>query len=206
MLKYQVSWNSVQSETSCSMHTDGRTDVRTYMTKLKVTFRNFEKRLQISINYYPSYYMGQGDAKNDKYHAIITSHPSDGRIIMWRCCRCFSKGRYDVVIISAWSVIVYVLLQVSHIVWQPSRLGSLRINSPGCACAGKTRWLTRQGQIVGSTRLMTQRACRWIKTSEWHIPAQWRSKNRLVYHLGPDSLLVTLVLLTPINGMKVLFK
>ena len=102
------------------------------------------------------------------------------RIIIWQCCQCFSKGPYDFTIISAWSVIVYVRVQVSHIVWQPTRLASLRITSPHCACAGKIRWLTRQGEIVGSTRLMTQRACHWIKTSEWHIPAEWWSKNRLV--------------------------
>ena len=36
-LKYQISWKSVQWEPSCSMRTDGRTD----MTKLIVAFRNF---------------------------------------------------------------------------------------------------------------------------------------------------------------------
>jgi len=60
-------------------HAHGRSDGRTYyMTKLIVTFRNFEKRLKISVNYYPSYYMGQRKEKNDKYQTIITSHPSDG--------------------------------------------------------------------------------------------------------------------------------
>ena len=37
ILKYQISWKSVQSEPSCSMRTDGQTD----MTKLTVAFRNF---------------------------------------------------------------------------------------------------------------------------------------------------------------------
>jgi hypothetical protein len=36
-LKHQISWKSVQWEPSCSMRTDGRTD----MTKLTVAFRNF---------------------------------------------------------------------------------------------------------------------------------------------------------------------
>ena len=37
ILKYKISWNSVQWEPSCPMRTDGRTD----MTKLIVAFRNF---------------------------------------------------------------------------------------------------------------------------------------------------------------------
>jgi hypothetical protein len=37
IIKYQISWNSSQSETSCSVRTDRRTD----MTKLIVAFRNF---------------------------------------------------------------------------------------------------------------------------------------------------------------------
>jgi len=36
ILKHQISWKSVQLEPSCSMRTDGRTD----MTKLIVAFRN----------------------------------------------------------------------------------------------------------------------------------------------------------------------
>jgi hypothetical protein len=39
ILKYQISWKSVQWEPSCSMWTDGRTE----MTKLIVAFRNFAK-------------------------------------------------------------------------------------------------------------------------------------------------------------------
>jgi hypothetical protein len=42
-LKYQILWKSVQWETSCSMRTDGQTD----MTKLIVAFRNFAKSLKI---------------------------------------------------------------------------------------------------------------------------------------------------------------
>jgi hypothetical protein len=37
VLKYQISWKSVQWKPSCSMLTDGQTD----MTKLTVTLRNF---------------------------------------------------------------------------------------------------------------------------------------------------------------------
>ena len=37
ILKYQISWKSVQWEPSCSLRTDGRTD----LTKLIVGFRNF---------------------------------------------------------------------------------------------------------------------------------------------------------------------
>jgi len=40
ILKYQISWNSIQWELSCSMRTDGRTDI----TKLIVDFRNFAKK------------------------------------------------------------------------------------------------------------------------------------------------------------------
>jgi hypothetical protein len=39
ILKYQISWKSVQWEPSCSMRTDGQTD----MKMLIVTFRNFVK-------------------------------------------------------------------------------------------------------------------------------------------------------------------
>jgi hypothetical protein len=41
ILKYQISWKSVQWEPSCSMLTDGRTDGRIDITKLIVAFRNF---------------------------------------------------------------------------------------------------------------------------------------------------------------------
>ena len=37
ILKYQISWKSILWELSCSMWTDGQTD----MTKLRVTFHNF---------------------------------------------------------------------------------------------------------------------------------------------------------------------
>ena len=37
LIEYQISWKSVQWEPSCSMRTDGRTD----MMKLMVVFRNF---------------------------------------------------------------------------------------------------------------------------------------------------------------------
>jgi hypothetical protein len=39
VLKYQISWKSVQWEPICSMRTDGQSD----MTKLIGTFRNFVK-------------------------------------------------------------------------------------------------------------------------------------------------------------------
>jgi hypothetical protein len=39
ILKYQISWKSVQWESSCSMRTDGQTD----MTKLIAPFPNFSK-------------------------------------------------------------------------------------------------------------------------------------------------------------------
>jgi hypothetical protein len=39
ILKYEISWKSVQWEPSCSIRTDGRTD----MTNLVVAFRNFAK-------------------------------------------------------------------------------------------------------------------------------------------------------------------
>ena len=39
IFKYKISWKSVQREPSCSLRTDGRTD----MTKLIVAFRNFTK-------------------------------------------------------------------------------------------------------------------------------------------------------------------
>ena len=45
ILKYQISWKSVQWEPNCSVRTedrtDGRTDGETYMTKLTVVFLNF---------------------------------------------------------------------------------------------------------------------------------------------------------------------
>ena len=45
ILKYQISWKSVQWEPSCSMRTDRKTDRgkdgRTYMTKLIGAFHNF---------------------------------------------------------------------------------------------------------------------------------------------------------------------
>ena len=40
ILKYQISWKSVQWEPDCSMRMDGRTD-KTDMMKLIVAFRNF---------------------------------------------------------------------------------------------------------------------------------------------------------------------
>jgi len=39
ILKYEISWNSVQRESSCSMRTEGQTEV----AELIVTFRNFSK-------------------------------------------------------------------------------------------------------------------------------------------------------------------
>jgi hypothetical protein len=42
MMKYKISWNSVQWEPSCSMRTDWRTD----MTKLIVALRNFTNALK----------------------------------------------------------------------------------------------------------------------------------------------------------------
>jgi hypothetical protein len=48
--KYQISWKSVQWEPSCSMQTDGRTD----MTKLKVAFHKFAKAPErIFTNFLP---------------------------------------------------------------------------------------------------------------------------------------------------------
>jgi len=41
ILKYQISWKTVQWEPSCSMRTDGRRYGRTDMTKLIVAFRYF---------------------------------------------------------------------------------------------------------------------------------------------------------------------
>jgi hypothetical protein len=41
ILKYQISWKSLQWDPSCVVRTDGRTDRRTDMTKLIVTIRSF---------------------------------------------------------------------------------------------------------------------------------------------------------------------
>jgi hypothetical protein len=41
ILKYQISWKSVQWEPICFMRAGGRTDWQTDMTKLIVAFRNF---------------------------------------------------------------------------------------------------------------------------------------------------------------------
>jgi hypothetical protein len=43
ILKYKISWKSVQWELRFSMRMDGRTDGRTDMSKLIATFRNFAK-------------------------------------------------------------------------------------------------------------------------------------------------------------------
>ena len=40
VLKYQISWKSVQWEPNCSMRNNGRTDRCTDMTKLIIAFRN----------------------------------------------------------------------------------------------------------------------------------------------------------------------
>ena len=50
MFRYQISWKSVRWEPSCSMRTDGRTD----MTKLTVAFRNFAKRAWTERAYFAS--------------------------------------------------------------------------------------------------------------------------------------------------------
>ena len=44
--QYQVSLKFVQWEPSCSVRTDGQTDVQTDMTKLIVAFRNFANALK----------------------------------------------------------------------------------------------------------------------------------------------------------------
>ena len=44
ILKYQISWKSVQWETSCSVRMEGRT---AETTKLVVAFRNLRKRLRL---------------------------------------------------------------------------------------------------------------------------------------------------------------
>jgi len=43
--KYQISWKSVQWEPSCSLRTEGQTD----MMKLIVAFRNFAKGFKIFL-------------------------------------------------------------------------------------------------------------------------------------------------------------
>lgn len=77
------------------------------------------------------------------------------------CCWCFSSGPYDAAIISAWKcnrlcprASVTHCMMTANTTWFTTHVTSLR-----CACAGKTRWLTGLGETVGSTRLMTQRAC-----------------------------------------------
>jgi len=40
ILKFKISWKSVQWDQICSMRKEGRTDGRTYMTRLTVAFRN----------------------------------------------------------------------------------------------------------------------------------------------------------------------
>ena len=47
MLKYQISFESIQRERSCSMRMEGRrTDRQTDMMKLIVAFRNLRTRLK----------------------------------------------------------------------------------------------------------------------------------------------------------------
>ena len=46
LLKYEISWKSVEWEPSCSQRTDGYTDRRTDMTKLTVAFAILRTRLK----------------------------------------------------------------------------------------------------------------------------------------------------------------
>ena len=60
-LKYQISWKSVQWEPSCSMWTDGRTN----MTKLTLAFRTFAKSAKNAVKsrFKWSFFLnGPGDA------------------------------------------------------------------------------------------------------------------------------------------------
>jgi len=52
ILKYQISWNSVQWEHNCSLRTDRQTDI----TKLTVALRNFAKAFKNDYYYYYYYY------------------------------------------------------------------------------------------------------------------------------------------------------
>ena len=51
ILKYQISWKSVQWQPNCSMRTDGRTDT----TKLTVAFRNFANTSKNRLIYTGTY-------------------------------------------------------------------------------------------------------------------------------------------------------
>jgi hypothetical protein len=76
IFKYQISWKSVQWETSCSMRTDGRTD----MTKLRVAFPNFAKA---SKNYSARRNVAFGVAWLKQHVSSGASHTWPSEII-WR--------------------------------------------------------------------------------------------------------------------------
>jgi hypothetical protein len=204
MLKYQVSWKSVQSEPSCSMDTDGRTDVHDDANSPFSQFweapKNIGKLLPIILKYM--------DQLTEIWQTLGDNHvPPLWRLyfsarIIWQCRRCFSKGPYDVAIISAWSVIVYVLVQVSHIVWQPTELASLRIISPQCACAVKTLLIDKAGRDCWQ-HATHDSACVPLDKNKWMTHSSWMKIKKPASHLGPDSLPVTVALLISINGMQV---
>jgi len=72
IFKYRISWKSVQWEPSCSVRTDGRTD----MPKIMVAFRTFAK------------------AHNDIVQKQYFCHPTCGYILplFWTSWRIQSKG------------------------------------------------------------------------------------------------------------------
>jgi hypothetical protein len=70
-LKYEVSWKSVQWEPSCSLRTDGQTD----MTKLTVAFRAYE-RMEISI--------AGPDTRNNKIQRRQTNTVGKSQIVLHR--------------------------------------------------------------------------------------------------------------------------
>ena len=76
LLKYQISWKSVPWEPSCSMRTDGRTD----MTQLKVAFRNFCLRAE---KYVPKFHPRVEEWKTNLtslailFHFLCAQHVSD---------------------------------------------------------------------------------------------------------------------------------
>jgi hypothetical protein len=147
MLKYKISWKSVQWGPDCSVRTDWRKD----LTKSVVSFRNFAKAPKNSRVYIHD--DAEGAVKGGKSTGIKADHPSTfGAEVqnVWSCtffCPHASTARTCLRTDTAVSVLHFIFCLCSQFLWRCILLSLSAINSS----ATEIRWIRGEQSYVTKT-------------------------------------------------------